>query len=51
MRFSWWMTTLMHLFPDDSRFGPKVQEAELDYLASSQAAQVSMAENYIGLPL
>jgi p-hydroxybenzoate 3-monooxygenase len=51
VRFSWWMTNLMHLFPDDSQFGPKVQQAELDYLSSSQAAQVSMAENYIGLPL
>jgi p-hydroxybenzoate 3-monooxygenase len=51
VRFSWWMTTLMHRFPDTGEFGHRVQEAELDYLASSEAAQQSMAENYVGLPL
>ena len=49
-RFSWWMTTLMHRFPDDSPFGMKVQQAELDYLTSSKAAMTAMAENYVGLP-
>lgn len=49
-RFSWSMTTLMHRFPDDGEFGQKIQEAELAYLSSSQAAQQSMAENYVGLP-
>ncbi|MCU1360536.1 MAG: 4-hydroxybenzoate 3-monooxygenase [Ilumatobacteraceae bacterium] len=49
VRFSWWMTTLMHHFPDSGEFGTKIQEAELDYLASSQSAQRSMAENYVGL--
>ncbi|MBO3761232.1 4-hydroxybenzoate 3-monooxygenase [Ciceribacter sp. L1K22] len=49
-RFSWSMTMLMHRFPDDGEFGQKVQEAELDYLASSVPAQTAMAENYVGLP-
>lgn len=49
-RFSWWMTSLMHRFPNTDAFGHKIQEAELDYLASSRAAQIVMAENYVGLP-
>lgn len=51
VRFSWWMTTLMHRFPDTGDFGMRIQEAELGYLASSEWAQRSMAENYVGLPL
>jgi p-hydroxybenzoate 3-monooxygenase len=51
VRFSWWMTTLMHRFEDQGSFGQRVQEAELDYLASSPAAQTAMAENYTGLPI
>ena len=51
VRFSWWMTTLMHRFPNDGAFGLRVQEAELGYLSSSPAAQTAMAENYTGLPL
>lgn len=50
VRFSWWLTTLMHHFPDRSQFDQRVQEAELDYLAGSEAAQRSFAENYVGLP-
>jgi p-hydroxybenzoate 3-monooxygenase len=49
VRFSWWMTTLMHHFPDSGEFETKIQQAELDYLASSESAQRSMAENYVGL--
>ena len=49
-RFSWWFTTMMHLFPDDGPFGQKIQEAELDYLVGSRAASTSLAENYVGLP-
>ncbi|RYC11772.1 4-hydroxybenzoate 3-monooxygenase [Ciceribacter ferrooxidans] len=49
-RFSWSMTMLLHRFPEDGDFGSRVQEAELDYLSSSQAAQTAMAENYVGLP-
>ncbi len=51
VRFSWWMTKLMHRFPDDGSFGLKVQEAELDYLSGSTAAQTALAENYTGLPI
>jgi p-hydroxybenzoate 3-monooxygenase len=49
-RFSWWMTNTMHRFPDAGPFGQRVQEAELDYLSGSAAAQTSLAENYVGLP-
>jgi p-hydroxybenzoate 3-monooxygenase len=48
-RFSWWLTSLMHRFPDTEGFGQRVQEAELDYLMSSKAAQTTLAENYVGL--
>ena len=50
MRFSWWMTGLMHRFPDTGAFGQKIQEAELSYLVGSTAASTSLAENYVGLP-
>jgi p-hydroxybenzoate 3-monooxygenase len=48
-RFSWWLTSLMHRFPDSEGFGQKMQEAELSYLMSSEAAQTVLAENYVGL--
>jgi p-hydroxybenzoate 3-monooxygenase len=50
-RFSWWMTRLMHLFPEETPFDRKRQVAELDYLASSEVAAKSLAENYVGLPV
>jgi len=50
-RFSWWFTTLMHRFPESGEFGQKIQEAELGYLVHSRAAALSLAENYVGLPL
>ncbi len=49
IRFSWWYTILMHRFDDDP-FSHRLQVAELDYLSRSEAAQTSMAENYVGLP-
>jgi len=49
IRFSWWFTSLMHKFDDDP-LGRRLQLAELDYLANSEAARTSMAENYVGLP-
>ena len=49
-RFSWWMTSLMHKFPENGEFGPKIQHAELAYLIGSRAASTSLAENYVGLP-
>ena len=51
VRFSWWMTTLLHRFPDDGEFAVRLQAAELDYLAGSEAARTVFAENYTGLPL
>ena len=50
-RFSWWFTTLMHHFPQDSAITQRFQEAELDYLLNSHAGSLSIAENYVGLPL
>jgi p-hydroxybenzoate 3-monooxygenase len=49
-RFSWWMTTLLHRLHPESSFEAQMQRAELDYLASSRAAQTALAENYVGLP-
>ena len=48
-RFSWWMTRQLHRFPGDA-FARRMQEIELEYLFESEAAQTSMAENYVGLP-
>ncbi len=50
-RFSWYLTKLMHRFPEDGPFERRMQLAELDYIASSAAAQKMIAENYVGLPL
>jgi p-hydroxybenzoate 3-monooxygenase len=50
-RFSWWFTGLTHRFPDTDAFGRRMQTAELDYIRHSHAAQVTVAENYVGLPL
>ena len=50
VRFSWWMTMMMHRFPDTGDFGQRIQEAELDYLVHSRAASTALAENYVGLP-
>lgn len=49
-RFSWWMTSMLHLFDSDGPFDRKRQLAELDYVTSSQVASRSLAENYVGLP-
>jgi p-hydroxybenzoate 3-monooxygenase len=49
-RFSWWMTSMLHRFPDSDGFGGKIQMAELNYLIGSKAATASLAENYVGLP-
>jgi p-hydroxybenzoate 3-monooxygenase len=49
-RFSWSLTTLMHRFPDQGAFGQRMQEAELNWLEHSTAAQTALAENYVGLP-
>ena len=49
-RFSWWFTGVTHRFPDTDAFGRKMQRAEIDYIRHSEAAQRSIAENYVGLP-
>jgi len=48
--FSWWMTSMLHRFPDDDGFGQRLQRSQLDYVVSSPAAAASLAENYVGLP-
>jgi p-hydroxybenzoate 3-monooxygenase len=50
-RFSWWMTQIMHVFPDETPFDRRRQLADLDYLTSSETAARSLAEQYVGLPL
>jgi p-hydroxybenzoate 3-monooxygenase len=50
-RFSWWMTTLLHRFFDHTPFEQRIQAAELNYVFSSRAASLALAENYVGLPL
>ena len=47
-RFSWYMTSLLHKFPDDNRFQHRLQQAELDYLSNSKAASAALAESYVG---
>jgi p-hydroxybenzoate 3-monooxygenase len=49
-RFSWWMTSALHHFDGSSGFDRRIQEAELNYLMGSEAAQRVLAENYVGLP-
>jgi p-hydroxybenzoate 3-monooxygenase len=50
-RFSWWMTSILHLFNTDNAFDRRRQQAELDYVTSSRAAAQTLAENYVGLPM
>lgn len=49
-RFSWWMTSMLHTFPDSIAYDQRLQQTDLEYLFSSEAAQSSLAENYVGLP-
>ena len=51
VRYSWFMTSLLHRFPGQSPFERNIQLAELDYLLSSRAGRQTIAENYVGLPL
>jgi p-hydroxybenzoate 3-monooxygenase len=48
--FSWWMTTMLHRFPDDDTFQQRLQRSQLEYVVSSRAAAATLAENYVGLP-
>ncbi len=49
--FSWWMTSMLHRFHDDTPFQHRLQLAELDYVTSSKAKATTLAENYVGVPL
>ncbi len=49
-RFSWWMTSMLHRFPDTDAFSQRMQQTELDYFVSSEAGRKTIAENYVGLP-
>jgi len=49
-RFSWWMTSMLHQFPENNVYQRRLQLAELDYVTSSRAASTALAENYVGLP-
>jgi p-hydroxybenzoate 3-monooxygenase len=51
VRYSWFMTSLLHRFPGHSAFERNIQLGELDYLLSSRAGRQTIAENYVGLPL
>jgi p-hydroxybenzoate 3-monooxygenase len=51
VRFSWWMTMQLHRFADEDSFDTRMRRTELQYLVSSRAAETSLAENYVGLPL
>jgi p-hydroxybenzoate 3-monooxygenase len=51
VRFSWWMTTLLHRFPDHTPFEQRMQEEDLDHVANSEAAMRNVAEQYVGLDL
>ena len=50
VRISWWMTMLLHRFPDETPFDGRMRQDQFDYLASSESAQASLAEQYVGLP-
>jgi p-hydroxybenzoate 3-monooxygenase len=49
-RFSWWMTSSLHLAPDATAFDRRRQIADLEYLVGSEAAMTGLAENYVGTP-
>jgi len=48
--FSWWMTSMLHRFPEDDAFQQRLQQAQLAYTVNSPAAATSLAESYAGLP-
>ena len=48
--FSWWMTSMLHRFPEEDAIQARLQLAELDYVTSSRAASTMLAENYTGMP-
>ena len=49
-RFSWWMTSILHNFPDTDAFSQRISQTELEYFVGSEAGRKTIAENYVGLP-
>lgn len=49
-RFSWWMTSMLHRFPDSDGFSQRITDSELAYFVDSEAGRTTIAENYVGLP-
>ena len=49
-RFSWWMTSMLHRFPDNDGFSQRIADSELAYFVDSEAGRTTIAENYVGLP-
>ncbi len=49
-RFSWWMTSMLHTFPESTPYERRLQVSEIEYVTGSAAASMSLAENYVGLP-
>ena len=49
-RFSWWMTSMLHRFPDSDGFSQRIASSELEYFVDSEAGRATIAENYVGLP-
>jgi p-hydroxybenzoate 3-monooxygenase len=49
-RFSWWMTSMLHNFPDQDAFSQRIRDTEMDYFLNSEAGKRCIAENYVGLP-
>jgi p-hydroxybenzoate 3-monooxygenase len=49
-RLSWWLTKLLHVFPDQEGFDTRCNQNEFDHLCGSKAAQAALAEQYVGLP-
>jgi p-hydroxybenzoate 3-monooxygenase len=50
-RLSWWLTTLLHVFPDETPFDRRIRENEYVHLASSEAALANLTQQFVGLPL
>ncbi|NWC90844.1 MULTISPECIES: 4-hydroxybenzoate 3-monooxygenase [unclassified Pseudomonas] len=49
-RFSWWMTSMLHQFPESDGFSQRIAQSELEYFVDSEAGRKTIAENYVGLP-
>jgi p-hydroxybenzoate 3-monooxygenase len=48
--FSWWMTSMLHRFPNHDAFEQHLQRSQLEYVVGSPAAATGLAENYVGIP-